>query len=106
MQLQPERCCGRHHLVRAGLGHGAIARNTLAAGSNSCRISSRFGATSTLVWVTPVTLPPGRLRLATRPSWTGSAAVSNTIGTVEVVAFAARAAGVLVAAMTATCRCT
>jgi hypothetical protein len=41
---------------------------------------------------TPVTLPPGRFRLATRPSWTGSAAVSNTIGTVVVAAFAAFAA--------------
>ena len=29
---------------------------------------------------TPVMLPPGRLRLATRPSWTGSAPVSKTIG--------------------------
>src|SRR5258708_27152253 len=74
---------------------------TRAAGSSSCSNSSRFGAISRLVWVTPVTLPPGRFRLATRPSWTGSAAVSNTIGMVVVASFAASAAGVLVAAMTA-----
>lgn len=30
----------------------------------------------------PVTLPPGRLRLATRPTFTGSDAFVNTIGTV------------------------
>ena len=49
-----------------------------------------------------MTLPPGRLRLATRPSWTGSPPVSKTIGMVVVAAFAASAAGVLVAAITAT----
>jgi hypothetical protein len=31
-----------------------------------------------------VTLPPGRLRLATRPSWTGSEPTSKTIGMVVV----------------------
>jgi hypothetical protein len=30
--------------------------------------------------LTPVRLPPGRLRLATNPASTGSAAVKNTIG--------------------------
>ena len=55
-------------------------------------------------WVTPVTLPPGRLRLATRPSWTGSLPISKTIGMVVVAAFAASAAGVLVAAITVTWR--
>ena len=52
--------------------------------------------------VAPVTLPPGRLRLATRPSATGSLLVVKTMGIVVVVAFATTAAGVLVAAMTAT----
>src|SRR5262249_42750016 len=41
-------------------------------------ISSRFGAASVFKWVTPVTLPPGRLKLATRSSWTGLAANSTT----------------------------
>src|SRR5262245_33979695 len=38
-----------------------------ALGSSSCRSSSRFAASSTPKSVMPVTLPPGRLRLATRP---------------------------------------
>ena len=41
-----------------------------------------------------MTLPPGRLRLATRPSLTGSPPPANTIGTVVVAALAASAAGV------------
>ena len=36
--------------------------------------------------VTPVTLPPGRLRLATRPSSTGSPPTMKTIGIVAVAA--------------------
>ena len=31
---------------------------TLAVGTNSCSNCSSFGAISTFVWVTPVTLPP------------------------------------------------
>jgi hypothetical protein len=53
----------------------------------------------------PVTLPPGRLKLATRPCLTGSTPVAKTIGMVEVAAFAACTAGSPpVAAMTATGR--
>jgi len=52
---------------------------------------------------TPVTLPPGRLRLATRPSLTGSLPVPKTIGTVVVAALAASAEGVF-PTITATCR--
>ena len=32
----------------------------------------------------PVTLPPGRARLSTKPAPTGSATIANTIGTVRV----------------------
>jgi hypothetical protein len=39
----------------------------------------------------PVALPPGRARLATKPSLTGSSLTPNTIGIVEVAAFAASA---------------
>ena len=42
--------------------------------------------------VTPVMLPPGRLRLATSPSSTGSPSMQNTIGIVVVAALAASAA--------------
>ena len=76
---------------------------TLTVGTNSCNNCSRFGAISTCALVTPVTLPPGRLSPATRPSRIGSEAISKTIGMVVVAAFAASAAGVLVAAITATC---
>jgi hypothetical protein len=39
--------------------------------------------------VTPVTLPPGRLRVATKPYFTGSTPPSKTMGIVEVAVFAA-----------------
>ena len=39
----------------------------------------------------PVKLPPGRLRLATRPPFTGSVTIGNTIGIVAVAAFATSA---------------
>ena len=66
---------------------------TLAVGTSSCNISSRFGASSAPIRVTPVTLPPGRFRLATRPSCTGSLDVENTIGIVLVAVFAAGSEG-------------
>src|SRR5947199_2014080 len=50
---------------------------------------------SAFIEVIPVALPPGRLRLVTRPSSTGSAPTAKTIGVVEVAALAATAAGVL-----------
>ena len=53
----------------------------------------------------PVRLPPGRARLATRPSLTGSSPTMKTMGIVVVAALAANAAAVPpVAAITATCR--
>jgi hypothetical protein len=60
-----------------------------AVGTASCSSSSRFGPSSTFKAVMPVRLPPGRLRLATRPDWTGSALVEKTIGIVAVAALAA-----------------
>ncbi|MFZ0649917.1 MAG: hypothetical protein WAZ97_03390 [Pseudolabrys sp.] len=44
--------------------------------------------------LTPVILPPGRLRLATMPASTGSVPAEKTIGMVGVAAFAARAVAV------------
>ena len=46
------------------------------------------------MFVTPVTLPPGRARLATSPDPTGSDTAKNTIGMDGVARFAASAAGV------------
>jgi hypothetical protein len=51
-----------------------------AAGISSRTSSTRFGATSTFSCVTPVTLPAGRLRLATRPSRTGGEDDRNRAG--------------------------
>src|SRR4029077_18572667 len=55
------------------------------------------------VWLdSPVTLPPGRAKLATTPVSTGSPAVANTIGITDVACFAARTGGVLCVRMTST----
>jgi hypothetical protein len=58
---------------------------------------SRFEATSTFNVTAPVALPPGWLRLATRPSSTGSLLVVKTMGIV-LVAFAANAQSITVSA--------
>src|SRR5262249_1897457 len=50
----------------------------------------------------PVTLPPGRLRLATRPILTGSPPLTKTIGIVAVAALAAIDEGRSCAAITVT----
>jgi len=50
--------------------------------------------------LSPVTLPPGRARLLTRPDFTGSATRMMTIGTVLVARFMALAAGVFTATTT------
>ena len=85
-KLQPERMRRPLHVSLIGLGN-RIARvdehgnERVAVGTKSCSNSSRFAASSLLSVLTPVTLPPGRLRLATRPSLTGSSPVKKTIGT-------------------------
>jgi len=87
----------------AGLFGLTSRATTRPAGITSCSSSSPFAPiTSIANEAAPVTLPLGRLRLVTRPRLIGSPAVSNTIGIVEVAALAASAAGVLVAAITAT----
>jgi hypothetical protein len=63
----------------------------LFPGISSRATSSRFVSSVALNSVTPVALPPGRLRLATRPDLTGSPATLNRIGIVAVAALAARA---------------
>jgi hypothetical protein len=52
---------------------------------------SRSAANSTVKKLIPVKLPPGRARLTTRPSLTGSSPTSKTIGIVVVAALAANA---------------
>jgi hypothetical protein len=83
------------------------ATKRVACGANSRNSPSRFAVSSTARMLTPVTLPPGRLRLATRPSATGSEAIAKTIGMLEVAVLAASAPAVLAgAAITATLRWT
>ena len=66
---------------------------TLAWGTSSDSSSSRLGISSTARMLTPVRLPPGRARLATKPFATGSPPPAKTIGIVEVAFFAASAEG-------------
>ena len=99
MRFWPDSFCRRLH-VRVSSGsvsvdirihqHGDRRR---PCGTSWRSSSNRFAPNLPLNNVTPVTLPPGRLRLATRPSLTGSPPAKNTIGTVVVAALAASAAG-------------
>src|SRR5262245_13926632 len=94
----------RHWVSALGLVGLTSRTMVVAEGTAPCSNSTSFGPTSTLKRVAPVTLPPGRFRLATNPICTGSAIVVKTMGIVPVAAFAARTAGVVVAAITATSR--
>src|SRR6516165_7006118 len=64
-----------------------------ARGSTSCKSPSSLPASSRFIEVMPVTLPPGWLKLATRPDRTGSPPISKTIGIVAVAALATKVAG-------------
>jgi hypothetical protein len=57
--------------------------------------SNRLLPSSPVIKTTPVTLPPGRAKLVTRPSLTGSLPVVKTIGIVAVAAMARNVARVL-----------
>ena len=57
-----------------------------ALGTRSCRSPSRFATTSAVKKLMPVALPPGRARLAIRPSLTGSSPAPKAIGMVVVAA--------------------
>ena len=78
---------------RYWLGLTSTAIRT-ALGTRSCSSPSRLAAISATKKLMPVALPPGRARLATRPSLTGSSPTPKTIGIVVVAALAASAAGV------------
>src|SRR5262249_40089902 len=87
--------------VGAKLGSTSTPTRT-APGCNSCNNPSCFAPSSAVTNATPVTLLPGRLRLATRPSLTGSAPLAKTIGIVVVAALATIDEGVSCAAITDT----
>ena len=82
--------------------HPALLLGLLVYGYTTGVFSSRKLAT----WkrLMPVALPPGRARLATRPSLTGSSPTPNTIGIVAVAALAAIASDTVIASITATRR--
>src|SRR5262245_46385772 len=61
-----------------------------ACGMSSCISCTRLVTAAVPNRVIPVILPPGRLRLATRPSLTGSPLAVNTIGIVWVAALLRR----------------
>ena len=78
---------------------------TAALGFSSRSSWMRLGPSWLLMKVMPVTLPPGRLRLATSPCWTGSLPFANTIGMLAVADLAAIAETTLpVAKITSTGR--
>ena len=80
---------------------------TVACGATSCSSCIRLATAAVPNIVTPVALPPGRLRLATKPSLTGSPLEANTIGIVRVAAATICGEGSPPsAAITATCRLT
>ena len=76
----------------------------VAVGTSSRKSSSRFAVNSPATKLTPVKLPPGRARLATRPSLTGSSLTLKTIGIVVVALAAARVVAFPMVTSTATCR--
>jgi hypothetical protein len=61
----------------------------VAVGTSWRSSSSRLAPNTLAKKITPVALLPGRLRLATRPSRTGSPPCVNTIGIVVVAVLAA-----------------
>jgi hypothetical protein len=104
LEFESERRCGCSTFLRRrrgkGIGRVDEQHNGVAFGSASCINCSRFDANSTFIDMIPVKLLPGLFRLETRPSQIGSPLVVNTTGIVVFAAFAAAAAGVLVAAIT------
>jgi ABC transporter substrate binding protein len=78
LDLKPNGAGSRYHILQRGPGSeiGGIKEhgNSSGCGTRSRRSSSRFAVNSPVKKLTPVKLPPGRARLATRPSLTGSSA--------------------------------
>src|SRR5437870_11595597 len=69
--------------------NGRATLHYMAPGASSRNISNCFATSSTVWKLTPVALPPGRLRLGTRPIATGSLPIAKTIGMVVVAALVA-----------------
>ena len=95
-------CVSSMNTVLTGLSGfiSTLIRESLPRASMSS--STRFPLNSGVRRLNPVTFPPGRAKLATRPALTGSPTATITIGMVLVAAFAARLAGVAAATITST----
>ena len=89
-------------MVAPGGGRRSPTRSSL--GTASLSISSLLVFSSTARPESPVTLPPGRDKLVTRPSPTGSAEFAITMGIKVVAPFAANTDGADVATMRSTFR--
>ena len=76
-------------LSKVGLPTLPMAASRRSAGIISRRSSSRLPASSRDYCDNPVTLPPGRARLAIMPVPTGSLASANTMGITDVTCFVA-----------------
>src|SRR5262249_40456962 len=98
------RCSLDLAYLARGVGIADIAQiaNRRRPGMISRKSWSFLPAVSGAWLDSPVTLPPGRARLATIPLRTGSPAVANTIGISDVACFAARGGGVLCVTITST----
>ena len=74
--LRPDGATRLLHASQLGPGSRTLGSSntamTAALGTSSCSSPSRLAVKSAVVKTTPVILPPGRLRLETRPSSTGS----------------------------------
>src|SRR5262245_48514601 len=68
-----------------------IIATSEAFGTISHKSPNFFASRIDVAVIRPVTLPPGRLKLATRPDFTGSLLVMIRIGIVDVVLLAANA---------------
>src|SRR5262249_40646412 len=69
-------------LRRAGTGLVGLTRRAIrvARGTISCSTPSRLAPSSDAMKLMPVIFPPGWLRLATMPAFTGSVPAEKTIG--------------------------
>ena len=97
LDLQPHGARSRFHVSQRDLGV-SIGRIDEHGHSSGCghQLTQELQPLCRQLAVrklTPVRLPPGRARLATRPSLTGSSATTKTMGIVVVAALAANAAG-------------
>src|SRR5262249_59566770 len=87
---QAPACCASLAVDSARFGLVGFTTTPIAVelGTISCSSSNCFATRRGEKLLTPVTFPPGRLRLVTSPSSTGSGPASNTIGIVVVAALA------------------